>query len=44
MPVGLAFTITTALPVRSAANDAHLLSFTAARVYVLVELGVIVKV
>jgi hypothetical protein len=44
MPVGLAFTVTTALPVRSAASAVHLLSLTAVRVYVLVELGASVKV
>jgi hypothetical protein len=42
--VGLAFTVTTALPVISAGNDEHLLSFTAVSVYVLVVEGDTVKV
>ena len=42
--VGLAFTVTVALPLRSAAMDAHLLSLAAVRVYVLVEEGVTVNV
>ena len=37
--VGLAFTVTIGVPLRSVAIDAHLLSLTAVRVYVLVDAG-----
>jgi hypothetical protein len=42
--VGRAFTVTTALPVISAGNDEHLLSFTAVSVYVFVVDGDTAKV
>ena len=42
--VGRVFTVTTALLLRSAAIDAHLLSLTAVKVYILFVVGVTVKV